>query len=166
MGHTIELSEELKLPADDVTRAAREIMEAIEKRTPPYDAVALSVNLRDLKIPFDAELRVPVRPHVEHDPSPWECRIEIGAEENSQLFPRFDGMLTITSEAVGESRLRLRGNYDPPLGLFGNAIDATLLSGVAERSLEEFLDWLARDIAQRVVKAEQSRLDQARNIHH
>lgn len=165
MSHAIELSQELNLPGSDVLAAGNEIMEAIEQRTPPYDAVWLSVNLRDLKIPFDAELRVPVRARVEREPGRWQCRIEIGAEEGSQLFPRFDGMLTVTPEEPGQSRLSLSGSYDTPLGLLGHAIDATLLSGVAEGSLEDFLGWLSRDIAERALKSEQSRLNQARNRH-
>jgi hypothetical protein len=159
----IELSVELKLPGTDVLAAANEILESVEKGIPPYDAVSLSVDVRDLKIPFEGQLRVPVHARVERHEKRWESHIEIGAAAKEGFFPHFKGTLTVTPEGHGQSRIWLQGEYTPPLGILGGAINATVLHGVAEHSLNDFLNWLAKEIEKHVHELERSRQRQARH---
>ena len=163
--YQIELSAPLNLPGTDVLAAASEIMDAVEDQKPPYDTLALSVDLRDLKVPFDAQLRVPIRASVEKHVKRWQCHIEIGAAKSAGMFPHFSGELTITPEGAGHSRLWLQGKYNAPLGILGMAVDGTVFRGAAERSLNNFLTWLAAEIEARVVKAERERLNRVRGIH-
>ena len=66
------------------------------------------------------------------------------AASASWLFPALDGQLEIA--AIGESRtqLGLSATYDPPLGLAGKIADRALLHRVAEVTIKDFLESIAR----------------------
>ena len=51
------------------------------------------------------------------------------------------------------TQLSLSGRYQPPLGLIGRTIDRALLSRVAEATIKDFLDRLARAIEAALVPA-------------
>jgi len=151
----IEISHDLELPLNDVHRAAIEIAKAAENRTPPYDAVTLAVNLRNLRTPLEGEIRIPVEIQLEPPAKmSGDFHVEIRASSNEALFPRFEGTLSLTPEGEAGTRLWLRGEYVPPMGFLGSAVDATALHGVGERSLTNFLDWIASDISTRVIAIE------------
>jgi hypothetical protein len=61
----------------------------------------------------------------------------------SGLFPVLDARLRVEPIGVGASRLSLAGNYQPPLGSLGREIDGTVLHGVAEATLRDFLEGVA-----------------------
>lgn len=107
---------------------------------------ALALNIRQLHLPFEAALRVPVRASIHPGGSRNEWRIEIRAARNPGLYPAFEGILAVISAANRGCQLKLEGTYAPPLGQVGRAIDATLLRGAARSSLERFV----REVAHRV----------------
>ena len=64
----------------------------------------------------------------------------------SGLFPVLDGDLEFASLGAELIQLALSGRYQPPLGLVGRTIDKALLSRVAEATIKDFIDRLARAI--------------------
>lgn len=64
----------------------------------------------------------------------------------SALFPVLDGDLELAPLGTELTQLSLNGRYQPPLGLLGKTIDKALLSRVAEATIKDFVDRLARAI--------------------
>ena len=64
----------------------------------------------------------------------------------SSLFPVLEGELELASLGTEMTQLALNGRYQPPLGLIGKTIDKALLSRVAEATIKDFVDRLARAI--------------------
>ena len=62
------------------------------------------------------------------------------------LFPVLDAELEFASLGTELTQLSLSGRYQPPLGLVGKTIDRALLSRVAEATIKDFVDRLARAI--------------------
>lgn len=107
---------------------------------------ALALNIRQLHLPFEAALRVPVRATVHPGESRNQWRLSIRAAKAPGLYPTFEGVLALLSAADKGCQLQLEGRYAPPLGSVGRAIDSTLLRGAARSSLERFI----REVAHRV----------------
>lgn len=64
----------------------------------------------------------------------------------SALFPVLDGDLELAPLGTELTQLSLNGRYQPPLGMLGKTIDKALLSRVAEATIKDFVDRLARAI--------------------
>lgn len=62
------------------------------------------------------------------------------------LFPVLEGELELASLGAHLTQLSLNGRYQPPLGPVGRTIDKALLSRVAEATIKDFVDRLARAI--------------------
>jgi len=62
----------------------------------------------------------------------------------SGLFPVLDAELEFASLGDELTQVSLSGRYQPPLGLLGRTIDKALLSRVAEATIKDFVDRLAR----------------------
>lgn len=69
------------------------------------------------------------------------------------LFPVLDAELEFASLGTALTQLSLSGRYQPPLGLLGKTVDRALLSRVAEATIKDFLDRLARAIEAAVTQA-------------
>lgn len=152
--HAVDLHIALALPGALARDAAMHILAAIDKHEAPYDHLTLSLGLRDLKIPVDADLSVPVETSVELRPQRWEGTIEIQATNNQKLFPRFSGTISVTPNGPSASELWLQGSYETPVGVLGEGFDETLFRGAAETSLLRFLQWLGGEVTAKVVAAE------------
>ena len=63
------------------------------------------------------------------------------------LFPRLEGDLEVAPLGVGRCRLTLSGQYSPPLGPVGAALDRWLLHKVAESTVRSFIGGIARSLA-------------------
>ena len=84
----------------------------------------------------------PLRAEMETSiPVVWE------ATGPSVLFPRMDADIVVSSVGPELTHLSLRGRYKPPLGAVGRMLDRRLLHRVAEASIEDFIDRLARAVA-------------------
>lgn len=59
------------------------------------------------------------------------------------LFPEMTGSLWAYALGPRETQIELVGTYDPPLGLFGDAIDAIALHRLAEASVQRFVSDIA-----------------------
>lgn len=108
---------------------------------------SLALNMRQLHLPFEATISVPIQALLFPCDAQNEWRLRIHAARRPALYPTFEGLLTLRAAADSWSELHLEGRYVVPLGAMGRVIDLTLLSGAARSSLERFM----REIAYRVV---------------
>jgi hypothetical protein len=60
------------------------------------------------------------------------------------IFPRMEGTLHVEPEGVGSTRLTLNARYDPPLGTLGRVIDRALMYRLAQLTMDDFTERLAR----------------------
>ena len=73
------------------------------------------------------------------DEERWMVSLGWSTAHASIIFPRMEADLTATS--VGDSTLiRFRGNYQPPLGPVGEALDRAAFHLVAEGTVENFVE--------------------------
>ena len=161
-GTPVEIYERLDLPPMTVRDAVMRVMRSIGEREERYRDLTLAVELNG---PGHAQLRVPIEATVVNRPGRWECGLHIEAAKSDIFFPTFDGTLSVTPDGGKEAELWLQGSYDPPGGVLGKGLDTILLHGTAEKSLREFLHWLAGEVKTEVDRSEQERIDQARRYH-
>jgi hypothetical protein len=107
---------------------------------------SLALNVRDLGIPFQGLISVPVRAELRAGKARNEWNLRIAAANHTSLYPVFAGTLVLLRAGQG-SELRLDGVYEVPLEPLGRALDATVFHGAARSSLQRFL----REISHRVV---------------
>ena len=62
------------------------------------------------------------------------------------LFPTLEGEIEIAAIGGDLTQLMLRGNYTPPIGAIGDAIDKVLLHRVVESSIKHFVEAMARSL--------------------
>jgi hypothetical protein len=101
------------------------------------------------------EIGVDVRPHLQQvredegvaGLSPV-TRLEIGweASRTPALFPSMKLELSACPLSSSETQLEIVGEYVPPFGLVGNAIDATVGHRIAEASVHHLLDDVVEQI--------------------
>ena len=66
------------------------------------------------------------------------------AIRSQKAFPAMQAELTIYPLTATETQLELAGTYEPPLGALGRAIDSALLHRIAEASVLQFVQEIAR----------------------
>lgn len=144
---TIELQHPVNLPANLVGPALRGVLEKIERADPADPPFALSVGLEDLHLPDAATVSVPIDLHVgvAHGKHSTSVDFDFSARSHRKLFPAFKGTLRTDPLGPSNSALWFSGSYAPPLGALGRALDATIMRGVAQRTLAAFLARIAGD---------------------
>lgn len=60
------------------------------------------------------------------------------------LFPVLDGQFEIAGLGAGKTQLGISAHYDPPLGLVGQIADRALMHRVAEVTVKDFLERVAK----------------------
>jgi hypothetical protein len=70
------------------------------------------------------------------------------ASRRAQLFPVMSAELSIYPLTATETQLDFLGSYDPPLGAFGDAVDALVGRRIAEASVHRFLSDVAAYLRQ------------------
>jgi hypothetical protein len=129
-------------------------------------SVALDGNGGDLLAKVGISVgRVPVYKHV---------RLEIGLSSAALLpesvmlpvswvavggppiFPKMEGTLHVEPEGPGLTRLTLNARYDPPMGRVGELIDRAMMHRVAALTMTDFVERLARAVADELEKAERA----------
>lgn len=156
MKQPIEVVDEVDVAAAVIAPMLSVVLQKMIDGEAPYKPVRLSLELQALQMELDATVSVPIR--VRGEPrSAGAARwfdVSIEAAKRAELFPRFSG--TVFTNAIGPAKAEvwLRGAYEPPLGPVGGQVDATLLRGIAERALRQFLDQLTMDALGRAQAAE------------
>ena len=78
--------------------------------------------------------------------------LEWQAVRRPRLFPAMKATLVIFALTPTETQLELEGQYEPPMGKIGEAIDAALGHRLAEASVKQFLQevasWLREELTQ------------------
>jgi hypothetical protein len=140
----VRLERNLKVPAVPAYEALRAILRAIEAQEGNWRGFALHVSLGDLHLADFGYVAVPVRIAVgrEHEDA-RAVDLTFNAVNQPSSFPTFNGSIGMDAMGTSGAILWLGGGYDVPLLTFGKLIDATLASGVAKRSLENFIDDVA-----------------------
>jgi hypothetical protein len=133
----------IKVPVAFALPAVETILKEFGK-TP--GSASLALNLQELHAPFEAMISVPVNTRFEAGNGRNQWHVAINAAATPQLYPSFEGYLTLLDAPAIGAELRLEGQYVVPFGRAGRVIDMTLLRGIAESSLRRFL----RDVASRV----------------
>jgi len=79
--------------------------------------------------------------------SPVTC-VELAweAERAPGLFPSMQAELCAWPLSAMETQLEIRGDYRPPFGAVGNAIDAAVGHRIAEASIHRFLDEIVEQV--------------------
>jgi hypothetical protein len=152
----VRLQRRLHVPADPAAAALDSVLKAIANQEGPWRGFALHVSLGDLRLPDVGYVAVPINLTVRKNTE--EARvIDIGFTSANlpSAFPGFNGRLGVEpAAAIGESVLYLRGTYELPMQLFGRLLDAAFTPGVAEKSLENFLEEIATACEARVNERE------------
>lgn len=68
------------------------------------------------------------------------------AARHPRLFPLMNGVLAVYGLTATETQLDFSGDYDPPLGPLGEALDAAALRHVAEASVHRFVQDVAHHL--------------------
>lgn len=63
------------------------------------------------------------------------------------LFPKMEGTLHAEPDGPNATKLTLNATYDPPLGALGKVLDMTLMHRVAEITMGDFVQRLARTLS-------------------
>ena len=111
----------------------------------------IQVPLKDFGIPGDLNLgkEIVVNARLGRDDLGLndQFHVEFKATRATALFPTFRGILDIfPDELQGGSILEVIGQYQPPLGMMGLAIDTTIGYLIAQRSATSFLSEVAQAI--------------------
>ena len=103
--------------------------EQLRARVGPSDALARTVTL---------EIGVAeIHSYGLAYPIHWE------ASEARLLFPELTADLILSNRGRGETKLTLRGTYQPPMGALGRIADRAILGRVAEATVRSWMDRLA-----------------------
>lgn len=109
-------------------------------------ASKLRVNIAGIEV--GTEISISVNNITEHAESALsgpitQIDLEWEAAKMPRLFPFMKANLSIYALTATETQLDLLGNYEPPLGLVGSAMDAVIGHRVAEASVHQFVADLA-----------------------
>jgi hypothetical protein len=72
-----------------------------------------------------------------------KVEIEWKAAHRPGMFPTMRATLSVYALTATETQLDFAGTYDPPLGVVGDAVDATAMKGVAKQSVDGFVHGIA-----------------------
>ncbi len=133
-----EVRDALKADALTVFRNATKVA-ADRARTV---ASELHVNVAGIEIGTD--ISISVTSIVEREKkvmSPVTTSIELEWESSKmpRLFPLMKAELSVFPLTSTETQLVLAGDYEPPLGLLGNAVNAVVGHRIAEASVHQFI---------------------------
>jgi hypothetical protein len=137
-------------PYEEVRAALHERALQVFQRATTAAAARADALVANLRIDVGVlAVGVDVRLHVRgiHD-EPGQAgvsavtRVAIGweAARSSSLFPTMTAELSAWALSSTETQLEIEGEYRPPMGPVGNAIDAVVGHRIAEASVKRFLD--------------------------
>jgi len=138
------LERKLAIPMESAVQALGSLLHAIARQEGPWRGFALHVGFGDLHLPDVGYVAVPIHLSVEKDADrPHAFAIAFASAHLPAAFPGLRGRMEVLPGSLGESALRLTGTYELPMPLFGKFFDTAFMPGVAERSLENFIDEIA-----------------------
>ncbi len=112
------------------------------------ESVASELHIKVAGIEVGADIEISVEA-IEDEPkkikSAQVTRINLvwEAAKMPRLFPLMKAELSVYPLTSTETQLDLFGNYEPPLGILGSAIDAVVGHRIAEASVHQFIEDVA-----------------------
>jgi hypothetical protein len=109
-------------------------------------ASELRVNIAGIEVGTDIAIKVRSIETIERTgrlPESTKIVLEWEAAKMPRLFPFMRAELLIYPLTATETQLDLAGNYDPPLGIIGGALDAAVGHRIAEASVHQFISDVA-----------------------
>jgi hypothetical protein len=115
---------------------------------------SLSIDLKGVKVSKDIAIKVgaireepgPKLSHVTH------VQLEWAAAGSPGLFPVMKADVAIYPLSPTETQIDFSGKYEPPLGLFGGAMDAAVGHRMAEASVHRFVVAVVERLRQEAAK--------------
>jgi hypothetical protein len=140
-----------------VNRPYEEVRKLLHRRAPDLfqrattsasaraDALAASLRVSVAGVELGVDVRIHVRSIRDEE---WTAglspitRVSLGweAARAPALFPSMSAELSAWPLSSAETQLEIEGDYRPPLGAVGKAIDAVALHRIAEASVHRFLE--------------------------
>jgi hypothetical protein len=160
MGKLIHCYDYVNQPYQQVCEALRQKSNAVfhsattsaESRAGEI-AAGLHVNFAGFDITKNVEIRIKSYTEVESQSgSKMTVQLEWKAAETASLFPVMSAELDIYPITKSETQLDFKGEYDPPLGLMGKAIDAVVGHRIAEASVHQFVSEVAAYLRENAAK--------------
>ena len=114
-------------------------------------ASALHVNIGGFDISTEIAITVDSigeEPGTATSPAKMQLQLEWEGADKPRLFPFMKAELSVYRLTANETQLDFAGQYDPPLGALGDAVDAVLTHRLAEASVHRFLADLATHLKQ------------------
>ena len=106
----------------------------------------LRVNIAGIEVSKEVSIvmkKVEDRPKQDGKPPLARFQIEWGATNKPHLFPFMNAELSVYPLTGKETQLDFLGQYEPPLGVLGDAIDAVVGHRIAEASVHRFIQNVA-----------------------
>ncbi|MGI9518702.1 MAG: hypothetical protein ACR2NP_16715 [Pirellulaceae bacterium] len=115
-------------------------------------AAGLHVNVAGLEIGKEININVYGLEQVENNRDTRSALLlEWQAAEQPGLFPVMKGELAFYPISAKETQLDFQGDYEPPLGILGKAIDAMVGHRIAEASVHHFISEVAAWLRDNIV---------------
>jgi hypothetical protein len=107
-------------------------------------AAGLHVNIAGIEIGKDVAVRIKLYEEFENKTSKkMTVHLEWQATGQPGVFPVMTARLEVYPITSTETQLDFHGEYEPPLGVLGKAIDAVVGHRIAEASVHQFLTEVA-----------------------
>jgi hypothetical protein len=151
----VRVQRNLPIPSVPAFRALSEILPAIAAQEGNWRGFALHLALGDLRLADFGYVSVPIdltlgQTHAEAQ----SVDLKFRASNHPGSFPTFTGIIGVDAMGPSGAILWLGGGYDVPLNLFGKFLDASLASGAAGKTLENFVEDIAAACTALVEKRE------------
>lgn len=115
-------------------------------------AAGLHVTVAGFEVTKNVEIQVKSYTEVESRfGKKMTVQFEWKAADSPGFFPSMNAQLDIYPITNTETQLDFHGQYDPPLGMMGKAIDAVLGRRIAEASVHQFLAEVATHLRTQAV---------------
>ena len=134
----VEVREKIISSSPDIFRDATKTAAGRAKSV----ASELRVNFAGIEVGADISISVnKIKEHKESTFSEPVTQIDLEWEASKipRLFPFMKANLSLYALTATETQLDLLGNYEPPFGLFGSAMDAVIGHRIAEASVHQFI---------------------------
>jgi hypothetical protein len=151
----IHFEQPAPVPLNPALDALGKVLRGIAGQEASWKGFALHANLGEAGLPDVGYIAVPIQLTIgESTPGINQIPIAIRAASHPGSFPVFQGAIAVEMSGNSASMFSLGGSYDVPLGVIGSLVNAALVRGLAERSLQRFLTDIAQACTAFVEKRE------------
>jgi hypothetical protein len=144
--HTVQCFEYVNQPYPGVEQLVRAAPDEVFPRCPELAGHIATLRMRvgGIELGADVTIRVlGVASSTAYDRPATVVSFALEPASHPRIFPSMTGTLVLFALSPDETQLELSGSYRPPLGPFGELVDATVAHRVAEASVAGLL----RDVA-------------------